>query len=128
MNERKLNPAETLPEAVETVLREHVGSASEMPWMRLRVESQVEYRERARHWMSEHPRGLLQPRRQYLGTGVGMLLAVIAASVLGFWLGLVGPAVLQLTLPPILPYVSGGLTGLAVLLAFNWPRWKQYYR
>jgi hypothetical protein len=111
-----------------------VGAAAELPWTRLRVETALAGRERARQWLAQHPRGLLGLSGLSLGPQDWRTALQALAALLGGALGWGGAALLTggahgalgaSGVPVTL--LAAGAGAVAALAVVRWPELRGYF-
>ena len=121
-----------LPAELEKALKERARADSDLPWMAMRVQHQIEARERARAWLRERRAtsardvwrlgwGLLAVPR--LWTVIG---AALAGGVAGYFAGLHLPPMGFETVPTLA--IPAAMIG-AALTVFGalWPSVREFY-
>ena len=128
--------------SVDALLKQRVQASSEMPWIELRVMSQVEWREQAKSWLKSHPGGLdhkpAQPLRLRLWSAVCALATARSWPVVGVALAVACLVYLMTRMTVFAPAIQsiakwGGVTMLGAVLVVlavavaNWPRLRHFY-
>jgi hypothetical protein len=126
----------------EELLRRRAQSASAMPWLEMRVNSHVEWREQAKAWLREHPGGLSQKLRQPLRLRVATAVCTLTAArtwpLIGIALAVVCTVYLMTRMTLFAPamqtvakyggiYVLGAVLMVLATALVNWPRLRQFY-
>jgi hypothetical protein len=126
----------------DPLLTMRAQQASEMPWLELKVTSQIEWREQARQWLRQHPGGLAGRRPASLRQRLWQSVCGVSSSrnwhVAGVLLITIVMLIIAMRIPALasasklasqwggLLTVAAALCCLAAALA-SWPRLRQYY-
>lgn len=126
----------------DELLRRRAQSASEMPWLEMRVNSHVEWREQAKAWLREHPGGLSQKPRQPLSLRIWSSVCTLASArtwpLIGAALAVACLLYLMTRMTLFAPalqssarygglYVLGAVLMVLAAALLNWPRLRQFY-
>jgi hypothetical protein len=110
-----------------------LATGADLPWTRLRVETELAGREQARQWLAQHRRGLLGLSGLSLGKGDlrrGLLqaLAVIGGGLFGWGVGTLVTASAHAAVTGLpLPLLAAGTAGVATWAVLRWPELRTYF-
>jgi len=117
---------------INALLRERAQAGSAMPWLDLRVTSQVELRERARQWLAQNGasgRGLQWSLGTLVSARMWQTLGVLllAAALAGLLLLLPATAPLLRSLGASALLTAGTVLATLAVALVHWQRLRQFY-